>query len=114
MNSPEFEELLVKEFHTWDREVSPNPGLLKVEMTKSGFLDGLDDKKAQEIIKLMKERFPEDTAFYWPSELRRLVMFEGTNGMGSDLFYVIFASKEWKPVNKGEALLSIFIDPWLN
>lgn len=114
MISPEFEEMLAKEFSTWDKETLPNPGLLKIEMTGSGFLHGLNEEKAQEIIKLMKEHFPEDAVFYWPFGIKRLVMWEGTHGTGSDLFYVVFASKEWEPVKEDAAIPSVCIDNWLH
>ncbi|SRR5581483_1515562 len=114
MNSPEFEKLLADAFPTWESDASPNPGLLKVEMTGTGFLGRLEEEKAHEIIKLMKKHLPADTSFYWPASVRRLVMWEGTNGTGSDLFYLIFASKEWEPVKEGENLPTFTLNSsWL-
>lgn len=62
-------------------------------MSGSGFLRGLNEAKGREVVQLMKERFPEDMAFYAPEGIPRVVMWPGVNDTGSDLFYVIFASK---------------------
>lgn len=113
MNSPEFEQLLSEVFPTWDGKTPASPGLLKVEMTGSRFLRALDEKKAREIIQLMKDHFPKDIAFYGPSGTTRLVMWPGVHGTGSDLFFVVFATKEWEPVKDGEELRTVRIDAWL-
>ena len=112
MITSEFETLLEKAFQTWNRSTFPNPGLLKIEMTGSGFLDWLNEEKAAEVIELMKKRFPEDAAFY---ELpgRSRVKHDQGNGNGSDLYFVIFATQEWEPVKEGETLPTICIDGWL-
>ncbi len=112
MEPSAFEKLLLETFPTWERNLSPDRGLKRIEMSQSGLLSMLDEPKARALIQTMKERLPEDTAFRNESGTR----FEnwiGTHGTGSDLYYVIFASEEWKQVNQGEDIPSVFIDSWL-
>ncbi len=87
----EFEKLLTEAFPRWDRKEVLYPQIVKIEMTRSGFLDKLNETGAHQIIQLMKSLLPVDTALYWRSATKLV------DTARNEVFYFYVASEEEEP-----------------